>query len=399
MPADQDPNDTPGLLAELGCEYTGLNGYEDLLLAMQAVRDSDAWSQARDRFDELTLDELRALLSDAGIREALRLVRVGLSKPISTVRPVLDQETPFPEIGYARDLARLIAAEQRLLVEDGQTAEAADSLRVGLGLGREFQHDGLVAGLVGCIVTAIAAHSAARHLPRFTAGDCATVAATCREWLSEPDGLANVIEREHAGALRTLERMLVQRDLDPASVMVLDFPDVPELDTPELAELTAEMRRRAAAVEQARHDAERAAMLRDGDARIIDAAFARFRRLCPRSHWERAPSELMCSLARATDGDEPLAVEIADAIIGPLESAFGAYAQQEAFVRLLTTEALLHRWQRQQRAFPADLATLAVGDLVIDPFMGRPFNYELATNDFDLYSAGRNPRRPLRLAR
>lgn len=62
-----------------------------------------------------------------------------------------------------------------------------------------------------------------------------------------------------------------------------------------------------------------------------------------------------------------------------------------ATVRLLGCAAAVKRWRQQHGAYPPSLEALQLGDLMIDPFTGKPFVYRVdARRGFLLYSVGEN---------
>ncbi len=62
-----------------------------------------------------------------------------------------------------------------------------------------------------------------------------------------------------------------------------------------------------------------------------------------------------------------------------------------ATVRLLGCAAAVKRWRQQHGAYPPSLEVLQLGELIIDPFTGKPFVYRVdARRGFLLYSVGEN---------
>lgn len=62
-----------------------------------------------------------------------------------------------------------------------------------------------------------------------------------------------------------------------------------------------------------------------------------------------------------------------------------------ATVRLLGCAAAIRRWRQQHGAYPPSLEALQLGELMIDPFTGKPFVYRVdARRGFLLYSVGEN---------
>ena len=185
-------------------QYTGLNGYEDLVTAADLVV-GNAAAEAAEK-PEATLKEMRSALEDRSVDRALQLLRGGLDKPIHSPRDPdkVDENTILPEYGEFRNLARLIAIQEYVYLADGQVPRAIDALRDGLRLGYIVQSDMLIGGLVGIAIDTIVLDRFAGHFDQMALRDCIHVTAVAREWLQQPSRMELVLAMEH----HALENML-----------------------------------------------------------------------------------------------------------------------------------------------------------------------------------------------
>src|SRR5258708_3705013 len=74
----------PSLLSQLFPKLTGMNGYEELVMAADLVRDNKALEPAQQ--DGASLAIMRYCLADKDIRSALQLLHEGLDKPVVSPR-------------------------------------------------------------------------------------------------------------------------------------------------------------------------------------------------------------------------------------------------------------------------------------------------------------------------
>src|SRR5579871_6835274 len=108
----------PPLLQRLFPQPTGLNGYEDFVMAADLIRDNKAFDEATDG-NNTTLAVRRRALADPACARALALLREGLKKPIASPRTQMDETTVLPELTWFRALGRLLMVEQYVLLADG----------------------------------------------------------------------------------------------------------------------------------------------------------------------------------------------------------------------------------------------------------------------------------------
>ena len=179
--ADTPP---PSVFQQLFPKPTGQNGFEDLVMAGELARSSARLTKTFEA--GATLTDKRAALDDPDVRRALLLVRQGLAKPIVNGLSANDGLT-FSVFSVLRNLARLLAVEQYVLLADGKVSAAIDSLRDGLRIGYIVQSEKLVGSLVGVAIDSIVLNALARRLDQLSARDCEKVMALAQEWLRSPD--------------------------------------------------------------------------------------------------------------------------------------------------------------------------------------------------------------------
>lgn len=357
----------PGtVLRQLFPKPTGLNGYEDLVLAGEWIRGHKLLDAAQAPNATLTLK--RRALSDPKVARARRLLRQGLSKPIQSPHKEIDVETYFPQYALFRNLARLLAVEQYVLLADGKVGQAIDSLRDGLKLGYLIQSDTLISGLVGIAVDAIVLQRLARHMDQWSARDCERLVALANEWLNQPNPVARVFAAERDMALRMVGKL--RSDANAVQEITGGLDDFGLEDDPRARELAKQIKENPAVVGQ---------MLDRTTERIrshFDALLASLRL----PYWERPPME-------EARGDSPYDI-LYEMLIPAMLAAMDRYAQEQATVQLLGVHAAIRRYRWEHDRLPNSLDELKVGRLAIDPFTGQPLVYRRIGDSYELYSAG-----------
>jgi hypothetical protein len=155
------PDAPPSLFREVIPAPTGKNGYEELVMAADALGSSAQYRKAEQLAGEsdLTLAMKRYVLLDPPVVRALALLKRGLAKPVSAPRPAGAAATVPPELSHFRRLARLLAMQQYVLLADGRVPEAIGNARLGLQLGQAVKTDSLLTGLVGVAISTVCIHS------------------------------------------------------------------------------------------------------------------------------------------------------------------------------------------------------------------------------------------------
>ncbi|MBI3911543.1 MAG: hypothetical protein HY320_11505 [Armatimonadetes bacterium] len=354
------------LLRQLFPELTGRNGYEEFVAAADLIDNEDRAIRAASQPSAM-LAQKHALLADARCAQALYLLRRGLRKPIASPRESLSPETLFPEAGAFRDLARLLQVEQYVLLADGRTRDAIQSLRDGLRFGDAIQTDALISGLVGIACSTIILQQFGEHLDQLSATDCELLFNVCREWLAEPGPLHRVLRAEWRIGREALSHLAKQLELptDPPGGR-------PDEGTPEerLPRDFAEMARRRTAflteLERAGH--------------LYDDYFARLLQQLGRPAWERSLPDM--------GADDSASARLVETLSVPVQRTLDSYTRERALVQLLACHAAIRRYHWEFGRLPASLGELRLGDLAVDPFTGQPLHYVGRGREYDLSSVG-----------
>jgi hypothetical protein len=366
----------PVLFKQVISAPNGKNGYEDLVLAADALSASKQYSKvAQLQADgKLTLAAKRYVLLDPPVVRALALLKRGLAKPVGSPRDpaTLSVETPLPELAHFRSLARLLQLQQYVFLADGRTSDAIANARLCLRLGQAIQTDTLISGLVGGAVSALCISSLGAHLDQFSARDCEQLYAVCREWLQQPDPLPGVVASERGFLTAWLT------DIRNKGVGVLEerlgvhaaAPKDPDPSGP-----IAELKRLNAS-----SPAEFAALLGQVEQQLTEG-FDRVLAELKKPPWQR-------KLGTVSLGGEGLAGRL----LGLIQTNYGkindAYAREEARVCLLACHTAILRYRWEHDALPPDLAALDLGDMALDPFTGQPLQYENLGTRYRLSSVG-----------
>ena len=341
----------------------GKNGYEDLVAAADLILGRPWYARVGDA--RLTLRDRRTILADPPCRKALALVQRGLRKPISSSRAELNYETRLPELAVFRSLGRVIVHEIYVRCADGDTAGTVPAASLGLNLGYAIQLQTLIHGLVGVAIETMVLKEAIARLPQLTLRDCASLLRVCLDRLDRPSSFVSLVRQE----LRTMQQQIPQlvdraRNGGVAEVAALLGGDPQStdrwrgiLDRPESTQrFVAD-----AGVEARRVE------------RLIEEQAAR-------PVWERrfpmAPPELSPGAAMVW------------MLLPALQTVNGAFAREEAHLRLMATHVAVHAFRWQHGRLPATLPELRAGDFAVDPFTGGVLEYVLVGESYRLISAG-----------
>lgn len=348
---------------------TGQNGYEELVLAGERLQASALYLQAKERGTNLSLAEKRQVLADKPVADALRLLRLGLAKPVMSPRTDLSFETMLPELQTFRDLGRVLAMQQYVLLADGRTGEAIGIARICVRLGQVVQTDTLISGLVGVVIGTMGIKALGAHLDQLSARDCEQLYRVTLEALSVPDPQPRLLAIEHAVTRRTLQECLARVKQNGASgiqkILGLDDQNVAAVDAylstlppAELDRLAEEMLTRLDRHEQLLQDELRKPQwLR----RRLDGEFA---------------------------SDGSVAAKFVQNFLPSIDRVGERYTQDQAHLRLLACHCVILRYRWEHDRLPQSLDELRLGELALDPFTGRPLEYVVKGRHYSLQSVG-----------
>jgi hypothetical protein len=368
------PESPPSILRQVIPTLTGSNGYEELVAAADALRASKRFAAIE--AGGAGLETKRRVLRDPPVQRALELVRRGLAKPIVSPRTSLSSATLLPELAEFRRLARLLVIQQYVLFADGRVSEAIETARLGWRLGTAVQTDTLISGLVGTAVLAITTRGVAGHLEQLAVRDCDLLYRICLERLQEPDPALRMLEAER-NAGRVLVAEIGEGKFDPTSLVDADASSGPEDEANARArQAVADLKRlKRASAEEYAAQLSRVATALD---RWYDRVLAEWRKPA----WQRS--------LPAPPGDGGLAEGLVSAIApgAMLSQVSDKYTQVQAEIRLLACHAAVLRYRWENDRLPASLAALNLEELTIDPFTGRPLQYDLRGARYRLTSVG-----------
>ena len=353
-------------------KYSGVNGYEDLVIAGDLLLGNEAFKAAQE--PNATLKIMRKALEDTNVDRALQSFHSGLEKPIQSPRDPnkLDENTLLPEYSEFRNVARLLAIQEHVALADGQVSKAIDTMRDGLRFGYVVQSDTLLGGLVGIAIDAIILQKFALHFDQMALRDCIHVTAVAQEWLKQPSRAEVVLSLEH----RSLQNMLDGWKNDPErfrTMVKLQQPKDPPASDADLAaiELSEYVNSGAAAIpamlEQVR------AMAETGDRALILEM--------RKPVWQRKP-------VRKIETRATMAARLYGMVTPSYSQALGRFDTEIAQIHLLGVHGAIRRFRWENNRLPSSLTELNLPLLTTDPFTGGLLSYKMAGDSYELSSAG-----------
>jgi hypothetical protein len=367
--AAETPAPPKNIFSQVVPHPTGLNGYEELVLAGERLQASRLFTQAKEKWPNLSLAEKRQVLADKPVADALRLLRLGLAKPVMSPRTDLSFETALPELQTFRDLGRILAVQQYLLLSEGRTGEAIGIARTCVRLGQVVQTDTLISGLVGIAIGTIGIKALGAHLDQLSARDCEQLYRVTLEALSVPDPQPRLLAIEHAVTRRTIQECVArikQGDVSKVNTLLgLDDQNAAAVDgylrtlpSVELDRLAGDMLERLDRYEQLLQDELR------------------------KPQWQR----------RQLDGefasDGSLGAKFVQNFLPSIDRVGERYAQDQAHLRLLACHCVILRYRWEHDRLPQSLDELRLGELALDPFTGHQLEYVAKGRRYTLQSVG-----------
>lgn len=367
--AAQSPAPARSIFREVISNPTGRNGYEELVLAGERLQSSQLYLAAKDKWTVLSLEQKRQVLADKPVTDALRLVRQGLAKPVMSPRTELSFETSLPELSTFRDLARVLVMQQYLQLADGRTADAINSARLCLHLGQVVQSDTLISGLVGIAIGSIGIKALGAHLEQLSARDCEQLYRVTLDALATPDPQPRILAIEHQIIRRTLQECF----LKVRATGVSGIKTILGLDDQSAAAADAYIRSLPpAALERMAQDVltrlDRYEQLRQDELR--------------KTPWQRQRLDGQF----ASDGS--IAASFVQGLLPSIDRVGERYTQDQAQLRMLACHCAILRYRWEHDQLPANLESLRLGALALDPFTGQMLEYVVRGRRYTLTSAG-----------
>ncbi len=328
---------------------TGTNGYEDLMTAGVVLSRTEKVQVLCDD-TESTLEDIRQLMQTPEAQKATSLFYQGMAKPILSPRnpQTVGLDTVFLEFIYFRRYARLHAKDIRLKLADGNTAEAIKALKAGLKFGQQVQKDGLISGQAGLAITGIILKGFVGTLPTLSAKDCDAVMAIANEWLQDKSPMAEVLAAEQNWLTRITQQLQEKpaklanflRDLGVANdtIRIYQSPDV------DIKMLLMQANRVAVNYFQDTLEGVKT------------------------PYFQRKPIQEV--------SNESISGLLAHLLSPFIDHVADSYEKVRARVQTLGVRCALRRYYREHNKFPMSLAELKLGSIGIDPFSGKPFEYQ-----------------------
>lgn len=350
---------------------TGKNGYEELVLAAEAVKTSRAYD-ALQRWDSLPLPDRRSILADRNIARALNLLRQGLAKPIFQPREQMTFSTLLPELSPMRDLAKVLAIQQYVFLADGRVQDALAIARTGIRFGRVVQMDTLIAGLVGVAIEAITIQPLAQHLDQLSQRDTVTLYQICLEWLNQPNPQIGLLRAEQKWMRASMAEMADKLKKEGPGPLAKDFG----VDDKMLEQYSAFIPKTPEGIDQ----------LFAGVIKSYDSQMERVAAELQKPSWQR----------RKIDPDTP--TDPASYLTSMLMPAYfqvdQSYQKEAARVQLLACHAAIRAYKWEHDRLPSSLDELRLGQLATDPFTGITFVYQVKGTRYSLTAAGSEATNP-----
>ncbi len=371
------PSKPPSVFQQLFPTPTGQNGYEELVRAGELAHGNTQLQTAAQT--GASLRSRRNVLADPSLALALKLLRVGLAKPILAMRKSLNEDTVFPELPMLRELGLLLKVEQYVLLADGHNADAIDSVRDALKFAQVIQSNFVLSGLIGISIDTVEMSSIARHVEVFSIPDCDHLLTLLEAWLTLPSPLIHILQGERDFDTDILKNK--REDSEGLTKLLGNLlasaQNPPVTNTAEIARLT-KLRQWVEANPQTL-------------APVVEQAV-----VIVKGTYEQAIHTLSQPTWTWTDPPMPdettLAGQLALTMIIPLGSIMDKYLMDRTRIQLLAVHTAIRRYRWENDRLPGSLEELKIGDRALDPFTGKPLIYVRTGDTYELSSAGNKDR-------
>ncbi|MCC7229994.1 MAG: hypothetical protein IT203_06340 [Fimbriimonadaceae bacterium] len=415
----QEPYRT--LLQQVVPQPTGVNGYEDLLMAAEVVRnkqlgiylswtpdsyeallerlkdepkgsdiEKSLWEMERPPKEDVELakhlDGMTRLevWREASKRygAALEYLAKGVRKKIWDPREKFSVTSLFPEFAYMKSVAKLADIAAFVAFADGKSLQGTKYLLDSYQLGVSLESGTLISNLVGIAIESIALAGIERHLDAISRADAALIEATVPNLLAGPPRILKCLEIEQQLMMQSIADALTGKD--PASDAIGASGDK------EGGWSALEIQIRALSPQQ------RSALLQRTRSRIEQALIPERKKYSgPESGWVPPPTNQQSSDAeeeqtfRAPASPTAFVDELTDSSIYVFSQAGSAAAKSRTQLRLLGLSAAVIRFKWDTGKLPTNLVEAVKPELVKDPLSGEDFVYERqGAWGFRVYSKG-----------
>ena len=378
-PINQNQPQIEVIFPQLFSRYTGANGYEDLVLAGDLIRSSPAQAH---QDDAVTLAQKRRVVQDEKVSRAIQMVHEAVQKPIINPRDLgkMDENTTFKEFSLFRNIARMMAIKEYVLLADGYVGAAIDVMFDGMKMANGIQKGTLIAGLVGIAIDAIMTQPIAKHFDQLSVRNCDQILGAVRQALEWDSGALQMFNVEQGLNLKSVEAMKDKAKLDEFLKTSFANPNQPSAE--ELVENAENQPLR----DQAARSQEALDSLIDEAVSLSKKQYALAKANLDLPYFKRA---------KITEPDprSSLAALLYSKSYFTMTNALNKYTQFEAMLHLLGTHASIMKYEWNHNALPGSLKDLETDrlyspEIVYDPFTGKPLIYKLIGKQYDLSSAG-----------
>ncbi len=323
-------------------------------------------------------------------RKALDLLIQGASRPQCFLPYTVSFNTLFTDLSNLRQLARLLVLRIRydLATEDGM--DAVKHFQVGIRFVRDVQGSGVVLDyLVGVAMEALISSPFREQIDYFSAKECRLLVNHLRGVEAEPEPLMSALRHDFEVDRRFLRTLQNDQESTPEQMEMLEGL----LSFAESGESEEETSKPTPEVEEIRKVMQDPLSRRAFLARVLDL-------------FEQYHQQLMDGLQRPWGAQqvpsppEPSG-DLASFFINSVIFSGGNSLLNRALLmrterRLLMLRFALRAYKLRYGSYPQRLEDLKLGDLILDPFTGKPFAYRLVGDTYELRSGEKEKRFPNR---
>lgn len=340
-------------------------GFERLLDAGSALNANAKLTAAMSK--EASLTQMRDALSQRDVVAALAMFRSWLADPHRPENLSTAFEVPFEALGQMRQIARTLGMEQYVQLADGKPRDAISSARDGLRMSYVIKGTGVIGWLTGRAIDQVSLGTLTRHLDQLSIYDCDKLATLADDWMRSSDVIPLLLIKEK----RSIQKLLAEQRA--ATKLAFAKGGTPLIG----GDVPVEFQGQNAA------DFDRA--MAEASMRV-DSEFEQLLLSLTLPYPERIAAKQLPP-TKFTLADR--IVQTSFLFIDPIRNLVndGGRKQQAQAKLLACHAAILHyRWEHLQ--LPAALTALKMGDVILDPYSGKPFHYEPTATGYLLESVG-----------
>jgi hypothetical protein len=330
------------------------NGFDDIVAAAKLIHWDDAYSELNANDAPIPIAMKRKFVEDNVA--VIQRVRNDLEDPSAIPNLKMGEYAPF---GSLREFARLLARQEEVQLADGKRFDAIETMQVGCELAQRMQHYSIINALV------------ASGIERIVSRPMETAIST----LSEPEAarLFEILNKNTRFAPDFVEIFVGSANEEKEMVEhPAEFIESDPIGKMFLGDKTDEIRKQ----EQNRTEKERAEIGTTIDWERAEAL--RFAVIAPVPAWRR----VLPSVPRP---------ELRHDLAGLLQSDFEMqwnylqdYDRNVARRRVFAVRAAIAVYKWHNSVLPKDLSNLNEPNLITNPITGKPFQYWLTKDSYEL---------------